>query len=283
MASASTGLKIRQAFIAPVGAYSYEFDYSQLETYCLAVLAEDSTLAQELEAGTDFHTLNASFWKGKAPEKVTKEERRDAKRITFSMAYGAMAKSIAARVGMMREEVQKFIDGFYNKYQGVARWHENLVHWAKEQGYPVDLKVEGFPIKEFKLEYPYGKAYTFREEVRHFRGQTETSFRPTYLKNYSVQGIASDIIRMALAEIVRHRREIFSVSFRPTNTVHDSNKFVGFGDVRAQVRKVKDIMEHYPVDRLRMLGFNWPEGLHLKVDVERGRNWLDTEKLFVVQ
>lgn len=283
MATDSSGLKIRQAFVAPDGAYSYEFDYSQLETYCLAALAEDSVLVQELKAGADFHTLNAAFWKGKGPEEVTKAERRGAKSITFAMAYGAGALSIAERTGMSREEVQRFIDRFYAKYQGVAMWHENLVRWAQEQGYPVDLKVDGFPIKEFKLQYPYGKAYTFREEVRHFRGRTETSFRPTFLKNYPVQGIASDIIRMALAQIVRRRREIFSASFRPTNTVHDSNKFIGLGDVTEQVRKVKDIMENYPVKRLRELGFNWPDGLSLKVDVERGKNWLDTEKVSVVQ
>ena len=60
-----------------------EFDLSQLEICALAEISGDITLRDELNAGVDIHRRNAAEWLSKDEDKITDEERFQAKRMTF--------------------------------------------------------------------------------------------------------------------------------------------------------------------------------------------------------
>lgn len=276
-------MKVRDAIVAPEDHVIIELDYSQLETYCLAGLTDDETLVDELIAGADLHTENAKSWKKR--EEITPAERRAAKGMTFGLAYGETAYGMAYTKDLPKEECQEFIDAFYAKYEMVEAWHNGLAVQAEEQGEPSDIRVQSYPVKEWVMEMPYGKRYTFRQDVKTKKDRRggerlDISFKPTYLKNYPVQGLASDLIRFALAKLWTSGR--WRDLFKLCNTVHDSIIIMAHVDKAAEAaRYVKIIMESAALEVYTQLGGRWPRAMGLRVDVEYGTKWSEMTGLEV--
>jgi DNA polymerase-1 len=73
------GRQVRQAFVAERGKRLVAADYSQIELRLAAHMSRDATLLQAFRDGQDIHTATAAAILNLAPEKVTKEQRRQAK------------------------------------------------------------------------------------------------------------------------------------------------------------------------------------------------------------
>lgn len=270
-------MKVRDAVIALPGYKIVEIDYSQLETYCLAAMSHDAHLIKCLIRGDDLHAQNLEAWIAADDGNAEGKDRRGAKSLSFGLAYGETPWGMERKKGIPRKEAQAFIDGYYATYPGVHDWHDDLVNDAANQADISDLKIEGIPVKEYVLYSGYGKSYYFTEDVRNNKrtGKAETSFKPTYLKNYPIQGIASDIIRFALAELWRVRRAMLHGRGFLINTIHDSILLMVKDEHMALVPEVERLMCHVPLAKLKSLGFNWPRGLPLRVDAEVGNIWTD--------
>ena len=81
------------------------------------------------------HRATASEIFGVSPDEVSSEQRRYAKVINFGLIYGMSAFGLAGNLGITREAAKLYIDRYFSRYPGVARFMENVRAQAKEDGY----------------------------------------------------------------------------------------------------------------------------------------------------
>lgn len=95
---------------------------------------------------------------------------------------------------------QDVIDAYYEKYQGMARWHRQIVQEAQ---------------RNKRLEIPSGRYYPFEPEIKYGK----IKWPITKIKNYPVQGFGADLVMLARLE-AKKRLKKMEVDF--VSTVHDS-------------------------------------------------------------
>lgn len=272
-------MSIKAAFKSRPGDMLIEVDYSQMEVACLAAASRDPTLIEEVAAGVDMHTKNAARWRKCAEADVTKKDRKTAKIMTFQLSYGAGAKRIAQDFGLPLAETQAFIDSFTDKYSGVAEWWEACNTTVNRDLQPHAIFMEPDPEYRSNMVLPYGKRYTFigQYKKQRYKGDALVSVGPQYIKNYPIQGLAADILKMAQASLWRSRGELLRRGVVPSIQIHDSLYFRAKEevDLAELLKLLKHHMLDYPVQRINELaGMEWwPEALPLRIDMKIGQRW----------
>jgi len=259
--------------------YLLQADYSQLEVIVLAIITGDIQLKHDILSGMDMHTVRAAELFGIPEDAVTKEQRKIAKSFSFSLQYGAGYKSMAAKQGVSEDLAKKFIENYYNRYPQVKEWQEQRILEVKKNRKPTKRKTpKGFPIGVSYYASPTGRRYVFYEqdapEYMH-KYQQFTSFSPTNIKNYMIQGTATaDIVPLCMGKLYRELRKNSHLVKKALliNTIHDSVMM----DVEAKVLKetavlTKKVLEG-GVEHVKEY-FNMDVDLPLKVDIEVGRTW----------
>ncbi|AMP39078.1 DNA polymerase I [Ralstonia solanacearum] len=129
------GRRIREAFVAPAGSVIVSADYSQIELRIMAHLSEDEGLMRAFREGQDVHRATAAEVFGVTPLEVTAEQRRYAKVINFGLIYGMSAFGLASNLGIGRDAAKLYIDRYFARYPGVARYMDETRQVAHERGY----------------------------------------------------------------------------------------------------------------------------------------------------
>lgn len=120
---------IQGLIVAPEGWTCVSIDFSQLETYCRALLTREETLVADLVSGKDFHVQNMTWGYNITYEEglklvkedpVWKERRSEAKKITFGEAYGQMEDSMAKATGWDVDLVKQVYANMYLNYPGLV-------------------------------------------------------------------------------------------------------------------------------------------------------------------
>lgn len=285
---------IKKAFVSRFDKGALvEIDYSQLEMIALAFLSGDEQLKKDLLDGVDMHSELYKEMYGHYP---TKDERKPFKRLSFGLVYGAGYKTLAENAGCSSAEAKKFIDVFYTRYEGVKRYHEQLVVDARSNRvYTGDSEpTTGLPVGKYYHKSPTGRFYVFKEYVNEIpawkkakagsgyaKKTHEASFSPPELKNWPVQGFATgDVVPMMVGvlrnELAEHPR--YHDKVLPIMTVHDSILLdvdvLGLdGEIAEATRFCVDIMESAPKVLKAVFGIDFD--IPLKVEASAGTNWLD--------
>lgn len=252
-----------------------EADYSQLEIYVLAHLSGDINLKNDLLSGKDLHAISAENLFG---PRFTKEQRKIAKQLSFQLQYGAGAKSMAEKNNISVYKAKQFIVQYYRRYPDVENYQEYLIQLVrKSRIVPPGARTEkGFPQGVGSYQQDTGRLFTFVEEdspewIKH----TETSFRPTQIKNYGIQGFAGgDIVLTSLGVLHRElkQNEKLKDNCLLINTIHDSVMAdCKDGYVSDAVELITDTMEAAPqyLKEWYDIDFDLP----LQVEVKTGKNW----------
>ena len=129
------GRRIRAAFVAPAGCRLVSVDYSQIELRIMAHLSQDAGLLGAFARGEDVHRATAAEVFGITPLEVSNEQRRAAKAINFGLIYGMSAFGLAKQIDVDRTAAQTYMDRYFARYPGVARYMEETRAAAKEKGY----------------------------------------------------------------------------------------------------------------------------------------------------
>lgn len=129
------GKLIRRAFIADNGHKLICADYSQIELRILAHLSQDTRLIEAFNNNEDIHTITASEIFHKNFADITKDERRYAKTINFSLIYGKTAFGLAQELGIDRSTAKLYIDTYFAKYPKVLSCLESIKAQARCDGY----------------------------------------------------------------------------------------------------------------------------------------------------
>jgi DNA polymerase I len=180
------GRRIRAAFVAPPGCRLVSADYSQIELRIMAHLSGDKGLLDAFARGEDVHRATAAEVFGITPLEVTNEQRRAAKAINFGLIYGMSAFGLAKQIDVDRGSAQTYMDRYFARYPGVARYMEETRAQAKELGY---------------VETVFGRRLWLPEIRSSNVGRRQGAERAAI--NAPMQGTAADLIKLAMIAVQR--------------------------------------------------------------------------------
>jgi len=239
------GRKIRQAFIARPGYRIVAADYSQIELRIMAHLSGDKGLLAAFAEGRDIHAATAAEVFGVALDKVTPDQRRSAKAINFGLIYGMSAWGLGRQLHIEQGQAKVYIDRYFDRYPGVARYMERIRAQAAEEGF---------------VETVFGRRLYLPEIRSQNRARRQGAERTAI--NAPMQGTAADIIKRAMIDVDAWLRQ-GELDAWMVMQVHDELVFeVAEGQVERFIEQVK----------ARMQGAAELE-VPLIVEAESGANW----------
>jgi len=241
------GRRIRQAFIAPRGYRMVAADYSQIELRIMAHLSGDEGLLGAFRDGLDVHRATAAEVFDVALEEVSGEQRRKAKAINFGLIYGMSAFGLGRQLHLGRNEAQQYIDRYFERYPGVARYMDRTRAEAREQGY---------------VETLFGRRLYLPEINARNKMRAQAAERTAI--NAPMQGTAADIIKRAMLAVDAWLQGS-GTGARMIMQVHDELVFeVPVAEVEAVGSRVCDLMAGaaelaIPLVVEAGVGHNWDE------------------------
>lgn len=118
------------------------------------------------------------------PLEVTSDQRRYAKVINFGLIYGMSAFGVASNLGISRTDAKNYIDRYFERYPGVARYMDETRQLAREQGY---------------VETVFGRRL-WLPEINSPNGPRRQAAERAAI-NAPMQGTAADIIKLSMIAV----------------------------------------------------------------------------------
>ena len=229
-------------------------DAKALEWVCASYLSQDETAYKEIWNNVDQHTDNQ--------QRFGLPSRLIAKTFVFRLIYGGSAYSYAndpnfTAVSKSESFWQDVIDAFYKKYNGLAKWHKEVVADA---------------MRDRQLIMPTGRIYKYEPELKYGR----VKWPRTKILNYPVQGLGADL--MAISRVSLSNRLKGKEGVKLINTVHDSI-ILDFDpkvwDNISIVQLVDKCFTDVPLNFNKLFGvkFNLP----MRVECQVGSDWGNME------
>jgi DNA polymerase-1 len=169
--------------------------------------------------------------------------RSSAKTVNFGILYGMGAFSLSKDLEISVDEAQKFIDSYFERYEGVKKFIDSTLEKARKDGYVTTILGRRRDIPEISSPNIQVKGFAERAAM-----------------NTPVQGSAADIIKLAMLGCSRELKNAVMIlqvhdelifSCRKKDVSHAS------GEIRKRMESVMELK------------------VPLKVDVEWGKNWLE--------
>jgi DNA polymerase-1 len=244
------GRDIRRGFIPREGWMLVAADYSQIELRLLAHLSADPAFVSAFRAGGDIHRQTASIIFDVPLADVTSEMRARAKTINFATIYGQGANALSRQLRIEHAEARRFIDEYFQRFQGIRAYLDSMVAFAREHGYVQTIFGRRRYIPELRDR---------NFNVRAFGERTAT--------NSPIQGSAADLIKIAMIRIHdRFTRD--RVQSRMLLQVHDE---LVFESPPNEVDYISALVKQEMQEAAEL-------SVPLVVDLGIGSNWLETKQ-----
>ena len=150
----------------------------------MAHISGDEGLLSAFAAGEDIHRATAGEVFGVPLREVSNEQRRYAKVINFGLIYGMSAYGLASNLGIEKDVARGFIERYFTRYPGVAKYMERTREQAKRQGFVETVFGRRLWLPE--INSPNGPR----------RGAAERA-----AINAPMQGTAADLIKLAMIAV----------------------------------------------------------------------------------
>jgi DNA polymerase-1 len=251
------GREIRKSFIAEKGWKLVSFDYSQIELRIGAFLSGDKKLIEIFKNGEDVHTAVAREVFGVEAKDVTKEMRSKAKTINFGVMYGMGVTALQKNIGTDRAEAKEFLDGYFNKFSGLAEYLENVKRETAQKGYTETFFGRRRYFPEINSKLPFMKAQAERMAI-----------------NAPIQGTGADITKIAMLDVDKFiKMKGLEKDVRLLLQVHDELVYeVKENIVESVAPEIKKIMQNV-IDPKKT------SGVSLAANASYGDNWVETEEI----
>ena len=241
----SQGREIRKGFVAGPGHALVGADYSQIELRVMAHLSGDSAFVAAFRAERDIHRETAARIFGVDADEVTPTMREQAKTINFATIYGQGPFALAQQLGISRTRASEFIEGYFERFAGVAAYVEEMRELARQRNYVETLIGRRRYIPEIRSRNPGMRGYGERTAA-----------------NSPIQGSAADLIKVSM---IRLHRRLAGTAARMLLQVHDELLIeVPEAEVEDFALIVREEMEG-------AVELDVP----LRVDLGVGRSWYD--------
>jgi DNA polymerase I-like protein with 3'-5' exonuclease and polymerase domains len=200
--------KIRKAFQSSPGNNLIVADYGQLELRLLASITKCVSMIEAFKAGGDFHSRTAidmydyvkkavndgdcllewDYEKGDPPKPLLKDrfasERRQAKTLNFSIAYGKTAFGLSKDWGITKDEAEKTVEKWYNARPEVLNWQRDTKKHANIHGVTRTMMGRYRHLPDAKTKNMKALGHAERAAI-----------------NTPIQGGAADVAMMAMIKI----------------------------------------------------------------------------------
>ncbi len=242
------GREIRKAFVPRDKHHTLLVaDYSQIELRVLAHMTADPLLIKAFKDGEDIHARTAAEVYGVKMEDVTPEQRRAAKTANFAVIYGVTAYGLSQQSELDLQGAKSFIDTYFERYPGIAKYMDETKKFAREKGYVVTMFNRRRYVREINDK---------NHNVRQFAERIAI--------NSPVQGSAADMMKKAMITV---HKKLQGMKSRMVLQVHDELVLDVHKSELDDVRKiVRDGME-------KAVKLKVP----LVVDIGDGPNWLEAK------
>jgi DNA polymerase I len=179
------GKEIRKAFIPRDNDHVLvSADYSQIELRIVAAISGDKNMCEAFRQNKDIHTATAAKVYGIAEEEVTKEMRYKAKSVNFGIVYGQSAFGLSENLGISRSEAKEIIDTYKKEFNGITRYMDDTINFAREHGYVKTLKGRKRWLKDINSANFTVRGFAERNAI-----------------NSPIQGTAADMIKLAMIKV----------------------------------------------------------------------------------
>ena len=244
----SEGRQIRRAFRP--GNQDWELvcaDYSQIELRVLAHFSRDEAMMDAFRRGIDIHAAVAADVFQVPVAEVNSDRRRVAKAVNFGVIYGQSPFGLATALNIEKSEAAHFIDSYFQRYSGVARFCEQVLQDTAKTGFARTILNRRRAISGIRSTTGIQRNMPERTAI-----------------NTVIQGSAADLIKKAMIDVSRQ--------------LHDS------GLPAALLLQIHDelVFEVHRDQRDKLIALIVPGmqnamqlDVPLVVDVSHGKNWLD--------
>lgn len=249
---------IRSIIGAPSGWSFLQGDFSQVELRIAFWQAGCRAGLRHYLKGEDVHMARAMKMTKKVdPKKVTKEERKRAKPVSFGYVYGMGEKKFVSYafdnygIKIDEKEAKKDRNGFFEDYPELLVWHRRQRSLARRYG---------------RVVSPIGRVRHLPDILSDDEKVQQEAERQAI--NSPVQSFASDLMLMAL---VRLHKLLPYDEARIVGTVHDSILFEVRDDkVEEWAPVIKEVMED--MEYVQKM-FGTEVGVPIVADIEVGQHW----------
>lgn len=178
------GRNIRNVFVAREGFSLVAIDYSQFELRIAAWLSKDKKLIEIFRNGEDVHSAVASAVFKVPIEDVDKEMRRKAKVINFGILYGMGVNALRQNLGGSREEAQKFYNEYFETFNMLAKYLEDVKEEVRKEGYIKTFFGRRRYFEGINSKIPFIRASSERMAI-----------------NAPIQGTEADLVKIAMGKM----------------------------------------------------------------------------------
>ncbi|XP_069575105.1 DNA polymerase nu [Brachyistius frenatus] len=244
----------RAMFVPQEGWTFLAADFCQVELRLLAHLSSDPELLRIFtNPQADVFTMLASQWKGVSEGEVTSVDREHAKRIVYSVVYGAGRERLSGILGVSAQQASRFQDGFLHTYRDVQAFVQRTIQQSHKRGYVLSIMGRRRNLPNINSPDWGVRMQAERQAV-----------------NFVVQGSAADLCKMAMIRIFHLVSSSGSLSSRLIAQLHDELLYEvedsQVEEFAALVRRTMESLQHLDPPGLWLT-------VPLKVAVSCGKSW----------
>ena len=244
----SRGKKIRKAFIAKnKDHFLMAADYSQIELRIIASLSEEENMINAFKNKEDIHSSTAAAVFNVPINKVTKEQRSNAKVVNFGIIYGVSAFGLSNQTNLNRKESKELIEKYFEKYPKLKHYMNNQISFARDNGFVETILGRRRYLKDINSQNSIVRGAAERNAI-----------------NAPIQGSAADIIKIAMINI-QNKLSSGNYSSKMLLQVHDELVFDVF---KPELNEIINLTRNEMEQAYKI---NVP----LTVDINYGLNWLE--------
>ena len=243
------GREIRKAFIPrDENHILLAADYSQIELRLIAEIANEKAMLEAFQAGHDIHRATAAKVYGVPLEKVTADQRRNAKTVNFSIIYGAGATNLSRQLNIKRKDAKILIDNYFTQYQDLKKYMDETVENCRKDGYVTTLMGRRRELRDINSRNALARTNAERVAI-----------------NTPIQGSAADMIKVAMINIHKALKD-GNFKSKMIMQVHDE---LVFDVYKPELETLKPIIENLMKSAIPNLQ------VPILVGMDIGENWLE--------
>ena len=242
------GRQVRKAFIPKNKDYMLlAADYSQIELRIIAALSEENKMIEAFANGEDIHASTAARVFNIDLNKVSKEQRSNAKTVNFGIIYGVSAFGLSNQTNLSRSEAKELIETYYTSYPKLKSFMSKQVDFARENGYVQTVLNRRRYLNSINASNAIVRGAAERNAI-----------------NAPIQGSAADIIKIAMIHI-QQKLNAENYKSKMLLQVHDELVFDVF---KPELEKLKSLIKFEMENAFKL-------SVNLDVDIGTGDNWLE--------
>jgi DNA polymerase-1 len=168
--------------------------------------------------------------------------------VNFGIIYGQGAFGLAENLGISRTEAKTIIDNYKKEFQGITKYMDETVQFARDNGYVETLMGRKRWLKDINSANFTVRGFAERNAI-----------------NSPIQGTAADMIKMAMIK-VQHSLKKGNFKSKMILQVHDELVF----DVeKSEIDEIKTLVLNDMQTALTL-----PNGVPVLAESGVGENWL---------